>query len=761
MIRSNAHIGSPMERVEDLRLLRGKGNYIGDLQMPGMLHASILRSPVAHGTIRLLDVSRARAMPGVRGILCAADVGTPMPMLPLRIFSVPEVVPYEQPVLAGPRVRHVGEAVAVVLADSLAEAEDARDAIVLDVDPLPVVTDAQEALAGTTLLFEDTESNKALTYTAHRGTAEAPAQGLKVRRERFKVHRHTAVTIEPRGIVACWDQTTSRLLAYGAVKNPYALRGTLAQLMGLPKESVDLIELDVGGGFGVRGDFYPEDFLIPFAAKWIGAPVKWIEDRREHLLAANHARDLECELELACEADGRIVSLRGTVLANVGAYVRSSSAISPRNVAQFIAGPYRVPNIFMESFLIVTNKTPTGVYRGPGRYEADFFRERLFDMMAGDLGMDQVEFRRRNLVEVTEMPYPLAVLSPTFKEDALDTGDYHSTFRRCQAELDWPNKQAVRGKLIEGRYHGLAINCFIEGTGEGPKETARLVLEEGSRLTLYVGSAVVGQGLETAFGQILADTVDVPFELIRVLHGSTTNLKEGFGSFHSRGTILGGSAVMDAAKNFLAVVRERAALRLNCSADEIVVSDYVARGGGRSVSLDGLRGNDLSADGVFISSAHTYSYGAHGAHVAVNPRTGQVEVVDYVAVEDVGRIVNPLLLRGQLLGAVVQGLGGVFLEHLVYDEQGQLLTGTLADYLLPTATDFPNVRVVAMEEHRSRMNPLGVKGVGEGGTIPVAGVIGNAVADALSSLGIQPRELPLSPSNLWKLIEQAKHHDVQ
>ena len=484
--------------------------------------------------------------------------------------------------------------------------------------------------------------------------------------------------------------------------------------------------------------------------------MKWIEDRREHLLSANHARDMECELELACHSDRRILALRGRIRVDVGAYLRSSAAIGPRNAAQFLPGPYRIPSVEVEAALLMTNKTPTGVYRGPGRFEADFFRERLFDMMAADLGLDPVEFRRRNLVTAAEMPYPVATLSPNPKHDELDSGDYASTLDRCLEELGWREKRALQGRLIDSRHHGIGVGCFIEGTAEGPKETARLVVEPDGGIVVYVGSAGLGQGLETVCAQIAADALELPLERIRVLHGSTTYLREGYGSFHSRATVMGGSATLDAATRLRDVIRERAASRLGCAPGEVALADGLARSpGGRSLAWSELTDTELAADGVFVSSRHTYSYGAHAAHVAVDARTGRVEVLDYVGVKDVGRMINPLLLRGQATGAIMQGLGGVFLEHLVYDAEGQLLTGSLADYLMPTASDFPNIRVVFTEEHRSPMNPLGAKGAGEGGIIPVGGVIANAVAAALAPLGVQIHELPLSPSRLWHLIEAA------
>jgi carbon-monoxide dehydrogenase large subunit len=564
--------------------------------------------------------------------------------------------------------------------------------------------------------------------------------------------------MEARGLLAEWDTTRSRLTVYGAAKVAFAVRRILADQFALPENAITMLEGDVGGAFGVRGEFYPEDFLIPFAARTVGRPVKWIEDRREHLTATNHARDVECEVEIACDRDGTIRGLRGHAHADVGAYLRTNGATGARNVAQVMSGPYSIPNIQIDVSIHVSNKTPVGTYRGPGRFEADFFRERLLDMAAHDLRFDPVEFRRRNLVTEAQMPYALATVVPLNIATETDTGDYRMTLDRCLAEIEWNKKAALQGKLIYGRYHGLAVSCYIEGGASGPRENARMVLEADGTVSVYVGSSAVGQGIETIFAQIAADALEMPIDRIRgVFHGSTTHVREGFGSFSSRSTVMGGSAVIDAATNLKAAIRAAAAKRLRCGAEDVAIDGEQAVGPGRmAVSLAELAADGIAVEGTYASTKRTYSYGAHAAHVAVDPKTGQVTVIDYVAVEDVGRIVNPLTLHGQSVGAIVQGLGGTLLEHLIYDEEGQLLTGSLADYLMPTASDFPSIRSVALELKPTPHNPLGAKGAGEGGIIPVGGLIANAVASALRSLGVEPRELPLSPSRLWQLIHEAR-----
>jgi aerobic carbon-monoxide dehydrogenase large subunit len=755
---ANAFVGSPIERIEDLRLVRGRGQYVDDLAPAGLLHAVVLRSSVAHGRIRAIDAAAARARPGVHAVITAAEIGK-VPTIPLRQEPLPALKRYQQPVIAHDKVRYVGEPLALVVAESAALAEDALEAITVDIEPLPAVADRDAARRDDVILFDEAGTNLASTVTAVLGDVETAFKNAPyVRREHFKVQRHAAVPMEPRGLMAEWDAARGRITLYGAAKVPFPNRRMLAAMMGLDEASVRLVENDVGGGFGARGEFYPEDFLIPFAARLIGRPVKWIEDRRENLMATNHARDAECELEIACTRDGAIVGLRGRAATDLGAYVRTVGATASRNISQVMSGPYRIPNIRIDVSLLMTNKTPVGTYRGPGRFEADFFRERLIDMAARDLGLDRVEFRRRNLIAEADMPYALAKVLVLDIETETDSGDYSMTLDRCLAEIDWQGTSKLQGRLIEGRYHGVAVGCYLEGGASGPRENARLVLESDGKVMVHIGSSSVGQGIETVFAQIAADALEMPMDDIKgVRHGSTDLLKEGFGSYSSRSVVMGGSAIVAAAADLREKIKLAAAARLACAPAEIAIEHGLAVGPDRkSVALVELAAAGIAAEGTFASTKRTYSYGAHAAHVAVDPKTGHVEVIDYVAVEDVGRIINPLTLHGQCVGAIVQGLGGAFLEHFIYDEDGQLLTGSFADYLLPSASDFPSIRAVALEQKPSPHNPLGAKGAGEGGIIPVGGVVANAVAAALAPLGVEPRELPLSPPRVWQLIESAK-----
>ncbi|HZD29737.1 MAG TPA: xanthine dehydrogenase family protein molybdopterin-binding subunit, partial [Xanthobacteraceae bacterium] len=756
----NSLIGSPIERLEDLRFLRGRGQYVDDLARKDMLHAAILRSSVAHGRIRSIEVARARALPGVHAVITAKEIGNRVPRVPMRLQPLPDFERFGQPVIAETKVRYVGEAIAVVLADSPGIAEDALGLIETDIEPLPAVADRHASAEDQSLLFEEAGTNLAIRFRAVRGDAAAAFAGAPyVRRERFRTQRHMALPLEPRGLLAEWDAARGRLAIYGGAKVLFFNRRTLAKQFGLAEAAIEIIENDVGGGFGARGEFYPEDFLIPFAARLTGRPVKWTEDRRENLMCINHAREAECEVEIACTREGTILGLRGHAYVDVGAYMRTNGAVGARNVAQFMSGPYRIPHIDIDVALQLSNKTPVGTYRGPGRFETDFFRERLFDMVAQDLGLDRVAFRRRNLVSKQEMPYQIATITPFESKDEFDSGDYQATLDRCLDEINWSEKSKLAGKLIDGRYHGLALGCFIEGGAAGPKESARIVLERDGLYSVYVGSSAIGQGLETVFAQIAADALEVTIDRIRgVFHGSTSYVDDGYGAYHSRSVVMGGSAILDAAAKLRDAIRAQAAQRLNCqaSAVEIVEGVKAVGPGGNSVALNELSGESISAEGAFLNKKHTYTYGAHAAHVAVDPKLGHVELLDYVVVADCGRIINPLTVHGQTVGSVVQGLGGAMMEHLVYDQEGQLLTGSLADYLIPTASDFPNIRAVMLEHHPSPINPLGAKGAGEGGIIAAGGVMANAVANALSALQVQPRELPLTPTRIWELVQAAR-----
>ena len=754
----NVYVGQEIERTEDFRFLTGRGTFVDDYEPAGLLHAAILRSSVPHGRIAGINAAAALRMPGVYAVICARDIGPTIPRIPIRLAPLAGLEKYLQPVIAVDKVRYVGEPLAVIVADSRALAEDAAAKIAVTIEPLSPLPDWRTAETDATLLFEENGTNVATRYTVGFGDTDAAFAGADyTRREFFRAHRHTAVPMETRGVVAEWDAAAERLIVNGATKVTFFNRRALAAMMQMPESAIDLMELDVGGGFGVRGEFYPEDFLIPFAARKLGRPIKWIEDRLEHMQAANHSREIDCELEIACRRDGTIVGLRGKIFGDMGAYTRTNSGVVPAKAAQFLHGPYRIPAIKIEVSAFMTSKTPVGTYRAPGRFQSNFFRERLIDMAARDLRLDPVAIRRKNLVAVDEMPYSIGRLVPYETETAYDSGDYQAALDKCLETFGWKEKAKLQGRLIDGRYHGVGVACFVESGGAGPRENVRMTLERDGHIAVAVGSSVLGQGLETVFAQIAADAMSLPMETFRVSHGSTTIVDEGFGTYHSRAVVMGGSAVLDGSKNLLDAIRTAAAGQLGCREEDVTLEDGTARGpGGSTLSFAQIAdaAGPLSVNGTFANTKRTYSYGAHAAHVAVDARLGHVEILDYVAVEDVGRAINPALVHGQTFGAVVQGLGGVFLDHIIYDANAQLLNASLADYLLPTASDFPNVRGVTMELHRSPSNPLGAKGAGEGGMVAVAATAGNAVAAALTIFNAEPKELPLSPPRLWRLIHQ-------
>lgn len=762
-------VGRPVLRAEDARFVTGAGCFVDDFGREGMGHAVVVRSPVAHARLTGVRRDAALALPGVLAVLTASDLGDRPAPIPIRLAPLPGFDRYLQEPLARDRLRYVGEPVALVVAEDRGAAEDAAEVVTVEYEQLEPVVDVHRALTDASVLHEGAGTNVATRYTVSRGDADAAFAGAEyTRTETFRCHRHAAMPIETRGLVAAWDAGARRLTLWGATKVTFFNRATLARMLGLAEAAVELVELDVGGSFGVRGEFYPEDFLIPFAAMRVGRPVKWIEGRREHLMTANHSREIECELAIAARRDGTILGLRARLYADMGAYVRTNGGVVPAKAAQFLPGPYRIASVHCEVIALVTSKTPVGTYRGPGRFEANFFRERLIDLMAGDLSLDPAEVRLRNLVTPAEMPYGIGKLVPYEAGGEYDTGDYASAFRRALSAIDYPRLAALNGCLVDGRRHGVGIGCFVESSGAGPTETARIVVRRAGCVEAYTGCASSGQGIETWMAQILADALGIPFGWIRVLHGTTSFVDAGHGTYHSRAVVVGGSAIKVAAEALIEQVRAFAARRAKVDPADLLWRDGAIYrrddiGAGAVVTLESLAAEGsaeadaaLEAVGRFRPGKLTFTYGAHVAHVAVDAETGAVEVCRLVAVEDVGRAINPLLVHGQAIGAAVQGLGGAFLERLVYDDAGQLVTGTFADYALPTADAFPDIDAITLEEAPSKLNPLGAKGAGEGGIVAVGAAAANAVAAALAPLGVVVRELPLSRPALAALIQGAR-----
>ncbi|MFN0299579.1 MAG: xanthine dehydrogenase family protein molybdopterin-binding subunit [Burkholderiales bacterium] len=764
------YVGQSIRRTEDERFLTGRAQYVGDFKLDGLLHAVIVRSPHAHA--RLLGIDRAKVMacPGVKAFFTYEDIAAYGAIIPVRLAPLAGVDRFLQEPLARDRVRYVGEPIGVIVAANRYLAEDALDAVEAEYEILEPVVNVEQALADESVLHPAPGTNTANRYVVSKGDADgAFAEAHYTRRELFRSHRHSAVMLETRGLVAAFDPTANKLTVWGATKVPFFNRRALAKMLKLQEHTIEMIELDVGGAFGVRGEFYPEDFLVPFAAMKLGAPVKWIEDRREHFLSSNHSREMECELEVAFAKDGTLLAMRGRIFGDLGAYIRTAGGVGNAKAAQFLPGPYRLENFSCEVVSLLTNKTPVGTYRAPGRYEANFFRERMFDLAAADLGMTPVDIRLRNLIAESEMPYSIGRICPYEGDNEYDTGDYASAFRRALEAIDYDTIARQSGKQIDGKYHGVGLCAFVESSGAGPSESARIVIRGSNLVEVFTGCTSMGQGHETVFAQIAADELSMPFETIKVFHGSTTFVDNGFGTYHSRAIVMGGSAIKVAAEKLIRRLIALAAERAGLDASLLLYrAGQVRRREGNELILtfDELvalaRQGDTKAAAASVVNAsfevtkRTYTYGTHVAHVAVDPETGGVDVLRYVGVEDVGRAINPLLVDAQAIGGTVQGLGGTLLEEFIYDQHGQLVTGTLADYLLPTSCDFPRVESITLEEAPSKLNPLGVKGAGEGAIGCVGAAIGNAVSAALATLGVNVTRLPLSPNNLAKLIREAR-----
>lgn len=764
-------IGASVKRKEDPRLLTGRGKYVADFGLPGMLHAAVLRSAHAHARLLRIDASSALALPGVVAVITAQDLGS-VGRIPVRLGPRPALVACLQPPLATDKVRYAGEPVAVVIAESRYLAEDAMDAILVEYEPLPVVADAQRAIEpGAPVLHEVISGNIVERLETRTGDVAAALSRADHRvRERFAVQRHTGVPLETRGLVASYDAGTRVLSVWGVAKVPHWNRRVLSELLNYPEHLIRFVELEVGGGFGVRGEFYPEDLVIPWAAMRLGSPIKWVEDRREHLMATNHSRQQLHEVEIGVRRDGTIVALRDRFLADLGAYIRTHGIIVPELTAALLPGPYRIPNYLCEALCVLTNKTPTGTYRGPGRFECTFVRERLVDLVAKELGLDPAEVRRRNFLQPEEMPYEVggAALG---QHTIYDVGDYGGAFETALAAVDY---KAVRGEQAvarrEGRYVGIGLGCVVEKAGLGPWEYARVEVDGSGHVAVYSGAASVGQGLETTLAQICGQELELGVEEITVIHGDSALVPFGVGGFASRGAMVAGSAVLEASRKVRAKMLALAARLLEAHPDDLVLEGgrVSVRGmPGRSVSFRDLAraagpgqplppGMEpgLSATHFFEAPKMSYPYGTHVAVVEVDPETGAVSLLKYVITYDVGKAINPMIVNGQLVGGLAQGVGGALLEELVYDEQGQPLATSFMDYLLPTATDMPEVTITKiLEETPTPLNPLGIKGAGEGGSSGAGAAIANAVADALAPLGVSVTALPLSPERVVGMIQ--------
>jgi carbon-monoxide dehydrogenase large subunit len=765
------YIGASMKRLEDPRLLSGRGCYVADVQLAGMLHAAVVRSSHAHAAIRRVDARAALALPGVEAVLAYGDIAAHARPIPMRLSPLPELEGGLQYPLASDRVRYVGEPIAVVVAQTHYLAEDARELVQVDYEPLPAVTSVVDALRpGAVVLHEPFGSNLAASFSVENGpVGDSFARAALVVEDQFRIQRHTGVPLETRGLVAAYDLRGGRLTVWGPTKVPHFNRRVLSDLLGLPEHRIHFREPDVGGGFGVRGEFYPEDFLIPFLAIRLNCPVQWLEDRLEHLVATNHSREQEHKAALALDENGRILGLRVRFANDMGGYIRTHGATVPTMTAAMLPGPYRVPAYACEVQCVFTNKTPSGTYRGPGRFEAAFVRERLIDLAAEALDLEPAELRLRNLILPDEMPYDVGARALGM-DIVYDSGDYPRLMHEALAAADAPGfRLRQRQAWQDGRYLGMGIGFFVEKAGLGPWEMARVELDATGGVLVFTGSASVGQGIETILAQIVADQLLVAPDRIQVIHGDTDRIPYGGGAFASRGTVLAGSAAYQAAQNLKQKVLRLAAHHLEAAPNdvELVVGGVQVCGApDRALSIVEVAslaqpGPALAAgeepglsETAFFSVDHmTYPYGLHLAEVEVDVETGRVNIERYLVAYDVGRAVNPILVEGQLVGGLAQGIGGALYEQLVYDAEGQFISATFMDYLLPSVLEVPAPTVLLRENAPSPLNPLGVKGAGEGGAVGASAALANAVVDALRPLGVRVNELPLTPDQVLRLIQ--------
>jgi carbon-monoxide dehydrogenase large subunit len=764
-------LGARVKRIEDPRLLRGEAAYVDDLHQPGLLHMAILRSPHAHARLGAIELTRARALPGVVDAFSLHAFGEQPPAFPV-LLPPPDAKPAPQFPLGRDRVRYVGEGVAVVVAESRAIAEDALDLIQVEYEVLEPVPSVEAALAGAApVLHAGVPGNRYAEWSIGVGDADtAFGEADVVVRERLAMQRYTGVPMETRGLLASHDRLTGELVVWASTQWPHTARALTAALLGIPEQQVRVILPEIGGGFGVKVEFYPEDLLVPFAARRLGRPVKWIEDRREHFQSTVHAREQVHELELAVRRDGTILGLRDRILTDMGGYVRALGFINPSLASSSVPGPYRIPNVRIDSVAVLTNKTPVSPYRGAGQPEATFARERLLDIAAREIGMDPAELRRKNLLPPQALPYEVGLASVEGPV-VYDSGDYP---RALDVALETVGHAALRREQqagqTEGRLLGLGLAVYAQISGNGPFEGAEVRVDGAGKVTLVTGLAAIGQGVGTALAQVVADELGVGLEDVRVVCGDTARLPFGVGTFASRAAVMGGTSTAAAAAKVRDKAVRLAAHLLEADPEDIEWVDGQARvrgapsrmltlaqlaqaagpGGSRPEGME----PSLEARHYFETHASPYSYGVHAAVVEVDAETGRAQVRRYVAVSDAGRLINPSIVEGQIVGGVAQGLGGALMEELAYDPSGQLVASSLMDYALPSARDVPEVEIVHLQTP-TPLNPLGIKGLGEGGAIAAHAAVANAVADALAQGNARLTRTPLRAELVHALAQRA------
>jgi aerobic carbon-monoxide dehydrogenase large subunit len=760
-------IGASMTRLEDPPLVTGQGQFVGDLSFPHQLHMRVVRSADAHGLLRSVDTTEAKQVPGVVAIWTEQDIRE-LPPIDFREGSIEKLAPFRQPVLARERVRYVGEPVAAVFAVDPYIAEDAADLVAVEVAALPTILDASSDVGS----FAEALSTEPTVCRQGYGDVEAAFEGADhVVEIDVAIGRHSGVPLEPRGAIGRYDAARNVLELHGAAKVPHRNRESIARMFGRSTAAVHCFEGHVGGGFGIRGEIYPEDILVLAAALRLGRPIKWIEDRREHMIAANHSRQQRHKVRGAFDREGRLLAIDDRFFHDQGAYIRTHGTRVAETSCGILPGPYRLPNYRVDGHFRLTNKTPAATYRSPGRYETNFVREHLMDAAAKQIGLSRIAIRRKNLLLPSEMPHerPLVALGD---EVVLDSGDYPALLDKALAYSGWAElERQVLRRREGGELVGLGIAIYVEKSGLGPTDLARVTVHSSGDVEVITGGASLGQGFETVIAQVCSEELGIDYRNIRVVHGRTDRIEFGIGAHATRATVMTANAVAAAAQKVRDIALDVAAQLFQTDAGELAIVDgaVVRRQSPRdplislgeiavhlrpASSTRGDRCPGLAADGWFDTKHMTYPYGVQIALLRIDKETGAIRVEKIVIAYDIGRAINPTLVHGQLLGGLAQGLGGALFEEFQYDALGQPLSVTLADYLLPTVSDMPVVEVLLTEDAPSTTNPLGIKGAGEGGIAAAGAVIASAVNDALSGVGTITK-LPIRPQSLKALIDGA------
>ena len=768
-------VGRRQLRMEDDTLIVGAGRFVDDIQIPGMHHVVLVRSSMASALLRSVDVTAARTAPGVVAVFTAADLTERAKILPDGHPSALMKHHRGPPILAESCVRYVGEPIAAVVATDAYLAEDAAELVNIEYEALQAVVNPEKAIAaGSPLVHHDVPSNIGTQIPVSKGdVTQAFASAPVVVKQRVEIHRGAGGAMETRGIVAHWNTASRRMMVWNVSQVPYVQRTVIADALGLPERAVQVINDDIGGGFGYKGLLYVEDLLIPYLAHKLNLPVKWIEDRREHLIASYQERTQHHDLEMALDDDGLIIGIRGRFIHDHGAYSPWGPTVPLLTVVN-IPGPYKVPHYNVEAVIVYTNCVPVAPVRGAGRPQAVYAMERLLDSAARQLKMDPVELRHKNLIQADEYPFDVGFVSRDGTRRIYDSGNVPALLDRAVSIIDRDARLREQTELRkQGRYIGIGVACVVEESGLGPYEEAILDMELDGKVTVRIGTPSHGQGQRTVFAQIVAEELAIPFEDVTVLTGDTDNVKYSIGTFASRAGIVTGSAVLNGARELRDRVLEFAATTLQANESELFLDESMVRDksdpgksisyseivhlavgdSGRPLSLRDF-GPGMSARSSFSPSTNVFPTGSHAAVVEVDIRTGKVNILKYAAVEDFGNVINPLIVDGQVIGGVAHGIGNTFLERVKHDDSGQILTGTFADYLMPTTLDVPRIDVDYLATV-CPLNPLGMKGAGQGGTIPVAAVISAAVENALEPFGVRLAHVPFSESELLDLIQSS------